>query len=257
MEENKLMKSHLIPKFVGRYIKKTSLASNLRNLHGNVNKPEQDLLKEYLLCDSCEGLLNNFETPFSNNIFRKLHDGDNKFNYDEWLLKFVVSISWRIGISELQKEYELTSQQQENLTKTLEVWRDYLMGNKKLPSSSNHNIYLIEKSKFENSIGYFDYFFRSVDSHLNFSLGKKGAIYTLLPGILMVSYIGATSNSEWKNTRIYDWGEFRLGSQKASIEITKYMLDRAMWTTKTYLTNLNEEQRNKIEEKIKKSLLNE
>ena len=64
----KLCESHIIPKFFGNYIKKNSPSGGLRNPN-NVNKREQDIYKENLLCDECEEIFSKLETYFQNNIF--------------------------------------------------------------------------------------------------------------------------------------------------------------------------------------------
>ena len=53
--ESELEISHFIPKFVGKWIKKTSITGFLRE-HNEVHKRAQDISKDHWLCDSCEDL---------------------------------------------------------------------------------------------------------------------------------------------------------------------------------------------------------
>lgn len=52
--EAELQLSHIIPKFVGRYLKETSIG-NIRN-HALSERVVQDIEKHYLLCHECEEL---------------------------------------------------------------------------------------------------------------------------------------------------------------------------------------------------------
>ena len=47
-DETNLKESHLIPKFVGKWLKRTSATGYLRDIK-NINKRQQDIFKEYLL----------------------------------------------------------------------------------------------------------------------------------------------------------------------------------------------------------------
>lgn len=58
--KSQLMRSHFIPKFVGKWLKKTSMTGYFRT-NDNVNKRAQDTPKEYLLCGDCEKLFSAFE----------------------------------------------------------------------------------------------------------------------------------------------------------------------------------------------------
>jgi hypothetical protein len=91
-----LVESHIIPKFVFRWKKETSATGFLR-FSQTPNKRVQDGLKVPMLCIDCEGLFNGFETPFSKRLFYPyISDGGQRLPYDSWLLKFCVSVSWRI-----------------------------------------------------------------------------------------------------------------------------------------------------------------
>lgn len=49
------------------------------------------------LCAECEGRLNAWETPFATHVFLPYHEqGQTTLPYEGWLLKFCVSVSWRV-----------------------------------------------------------------------------------------------------------------------------------------------------------------
>ena len=94
-KEKELMLSHFIPKFIGKWAKKTSITGFLRESK-EINKRVQDISKEYWLCKECEGLFSTWETKFANKVFYPFVDnGKTESNYGDWLSRFCASISWR------------------------------------------------------------------------------------------------------------------------------------------------------------------
>ena len=92
----KLRKSHIIPSFVYKWLKETSGTGFIRFGY-SPNLRTQDGFKLYWLCDECEKLFNSWETEFANTIFHPINKGiDTSFHYGSWLLKFAVSVSWRV-----------------------------------------------------------------------------------------------------------------------------------------------------------------
>ena len=90
-----LEKSHFVPKFIGRWLKKTSITGYMREA-SEPHKRVQDLPKDYWLCGTCEDRFSVWEAEFSKRIFYPFVDeGACVADYDEWLLKFCASISWR------------------------------------------------------------------------------------------------------------------------------------------------------------------
>ncbi|WP_198290648.1 hypothetical protein WKI13_13170 [Teredinibacter turnerae] len=93
--ESNLRESHILPKFIGKWIKKTSITGYLRE-HNELEKRAQDTAKEYLLCAECENLFSAWERNFANRIFYPFVDRDeDSANYEDWLAKFCASLSWR------------------------------------------------------------------------------------------------------------------------------------------------------------------
>lgn len=94
-QQTKLKESHFIPKFVGKWLKKTSITGFFRE-HNELEKRVQDTAKEYWLCGQCEGLLSNWEREFANRIFYPFADqGHSTASYGPWFAKFCASLSWR------------------------------------------------------------------------------------------------------------------------------------------------------------------
>lgn len=88
-------KSHIVPRFIYKWLKKTSGTGHLRAAH-EPNNRIQDGFKYPLLCRSCEDDFSKYETKFSQQIFYPLiHSQLTSTVYDEHLLKFGVSLVWR------------------------------------------------------------------------------------------------------------------------------------------------------------------
>ena len=90
-----LMESHIIPAFVYRWLKDTSVTGYLR-AGTNPRRRVQDGLKSKLLCANCEARFNRWETSFATEIFHPYNANERlEARYGDWMLKFCTSVSWR------------------------------------------------------------------------------------------------------------------------------------------------------------------
>jgi hypothetical protein len=138
LHSTSLCESHIIPSFAYKWIKETSATGFVR---GGINPDirKQDGPKLKLLCEKCEVILNKAETLFANNIFypyvnMELDDygcatGTVKsIQYNDWLLRFVISIHWRLLVS---KDYSTNNKRPaiviEKLNTIQEEWRQFLL----------------------------------------------------------------------------------------------------------------------------------
>ncbi|WP_400769488.1 hypothetical protein [Methylosinus sporium] len=94
-EQKPLMDSHVLPAFVFRWLRNRSGTGHIRSTE-NPNRRVQDGLKFRWLCGDCEGRFCRYETAFAAKAFHPWHSGEYRIAYEEWLLKFCVSVSWRI-----------------------------------------------------------------------------------------------------------------------------------------------------------------
>jgi hypothetical protein len=94
-EKAELRQSHIVPAFVYRWLKETSVTGYLR-AGQNPRRRVQDGLKRHLLCARCEARFSAWETAFATKIFHP-YIADHKLTarYGDWMLKFCVSLSWR------------------------------------------------------------------------------------------------------------------------------------------------------------------
>ena len=94
-QEKVLELSHLIPKFIFRWIKETG--TGYMRTSDNFNKRVQDGFKEYFLCADCEDLFSSDENYLAKNIFLPVVNRDIEvLEYDHRFYRGVVSIFWRL-----------------------------------------------------------------------------------------------------------------------------------------------------------------
>lgn len=84
---------------------------------------------EKLLCEDCEQTFSDWEGKFAAQVFYPHVRGQKKeFNYGVWLYKFVLSISWRLFVSEMAVWHREDHPKNEVIEERLETWRDILLG---------------------------------------------------------------------------------------------------------------------------------
>jgi hypothetical protein len=95
-KEKPLQISHIVPSFVGKWLKESSASGFMRELRAP-NERIQDVWKTQLLCRDCKGITFRLETYLAKEIFYPYLEGKNKpLNYDDRFLRFAVSQSWRL-----------------------------------------------------------------------------------------------------------------------------------------------------------------
>lgn len=203
--DKELRVSHIVPAFAGRYLKKTSATGYLPNgLNPNIRS--QDLAKQPLLCNDCEQLLGSFEREFSLKAFPLIQrDSYRELEYDLWLLKFAVSVSWRILAIMQTKVEEDVPQFKEAIQQSLENWRVFLLGKKKQPGSEHH-IFVVagvpESMPKNMHPKILHYLLRGIDA-TPFVSDKQVGVYAKVIRSMFYSPIVPASAPGWKNTRIH------------------------------------------------------
>ena len=138
------MKSHVIPKFVGRWIKETSITPYLRFL-GNMDERRQDLFTMELLCDDCENLFSAWERKFAAEVFYPAADGETVFRYGPWFVKFAASLAWRaMQFLKCQATYDPTTLTSTVTDMELHLSR-FLLGQEKHVGSYTQHVYPVSE----------------------------------------------------------------------------------------------------------------
>jgi len=255
-QKNKdLRESHVIPKFVSKWLKETSATGYLRQaVQPNLRK--QDFSTERLLCGDCENLFSRWENSFAESIFFPyLNDGKREFEYDNWLLKFSVSLIWRLGVSELDGFRSYQPQLISHLEQALSVWRNYLLDDVPMQESYGFHLFFMDyvKSVQGGSLpeGFHWYTLRGVDGTLP---ANESEVYGFvkLPAMVFFSGIMPRRPSKLKNTRILEHGKIKASNQNISNRVFgEFYVDRAQQSW-AMIETTSEKQREKIQETIDK-----
>src|SRR5271170_5402783 len=200
-----LRKSHIIPAFVGRYLKETSATGYLRDA-ASPNIRRQDLPTIELLCEVCEQSISRWERDFAQNIFPIVqNDNFKEIHYDDSLLKFAVSLSWReLVTQEAALKIDLP-QFSNRIAKTLENWRKYLLGITSQPYSVHHLFIFAGAPKSlpgDTHPKFLYYALRGIDSTEAVSQ-RCIAVYVKLLRSIFYSPVVPSNPAGWKNTRIH------------------------------------------------------
>jgi len=258
-KEKELRESHVVPSFVYKWIKDSSGSGYLR-FGETPNKRVQDGLKYYWLCDDCEGMFSEWERLFANIIFHPTVKGDvGKKDYSDWLLKFCVSVSWRVLTLYLQEsELENFSEDLKTQAKyTRQVWKEFLLGERQHPDIHEQHLLPLDAidshTHKDMPININRYILRSVDTDA--VAGERTAfIYSKLERFVIVGFIEMPSPRHWDGTKVHvkhgsvgpsnytlpqEFGDYFFGQARKAIEIQK---------------NISEKQNNIIAKTFKKNI---
>lgn len=129
--------SHIISAFVFRWLRETSGAKGFLRSSLEPNLRVQDGPTFPMLGDCCEGRLAVWEDEFNTKVFTPLLQRPSlAVSYADWMLKFCVSISWRVlrlerdrsGLGHLDAEQLLLAD------RALERWSGFLLGSHPHPA---------------------------------------------------------------------------------------------------------------------------
>ncbi|MCD8231985.1 MAG: hypothetical protein LUD14_09255 [Clostridiales bacterium] len=213
--QKELQLSHIIPKFVGKYLKETSVG-NIRSQE-DPNRVVQDIEKHYLLCHDCEELFSASERYFANNLFYPYHkDKVDSFTYDEQLFYFITSLSWRslnLDLTDFVREGDLKLDVLETMIHAEEIMRDYLLKSRGDIETIEHHIYFFDRIKSVGENAPEIYYngsphvtvHRSLTSYSGYA---DNTVYTIsnLMGIIIVTLYSMDVDEKWTGTQIYREG---------------------------------------------------
>lgn len=209
-EEKEIQLSHIVPKFVGRHLKKTSVG-NIRNME-DPNKVVQDLEKHYLLCHDCEERFSASERWVANNIFYPWKKNQkDEFDYNSYLHYFITSLSWRslfLDIMNYVQTGDVNVQKLQIMIESEKVMKQYLLNKRDDIGSIENHIFFFERIK-ELGKHCDDSFYlnphvtihRATTSYTHYS---DDTIFTIsnLMGIITITLYEIGKQEAWKGTKI-------------------------------------------------------
>lgn len=251
-----LQLSHIVPKFIGKWIKSTSASGYIRNAV-QANRRIQDLPKQYLLCHECEELFSAYEKKFSQEIFYPFQNGQKQFHYDEWLQKFAVSLLWRVAISQLNSNLKTDHPGYKRLIETLEQWRKFLLHETKEIGRTKIHIVFVGINDIQDFTKAYDNMDITFSHHMNvrflrsIDLGtvideesNRLFIFCSLTGILFVAHFYPESIKGWTNdTRIAKRGTLKNLQANSDLQFGQF-LTRRVQMYDSFIAQLSEKQSN-------------
>ena len=212
LQKKPLLESHIIPKFFGRELKKRSNSQTLVDgVNPQKNPKPQDITKVYLLCKACEVLFSKWETDFRNKIMPANKSLLAPITYGDWMLKFAVSVSWRIlaylKYAPPYSENEVMSKELINFLlalapdshseaeNALETWRLFLLNKRPDVAPYNQHFLLLNGKNFPNENC----------NALAFTIFQDEGIvatHALMGQFIILGFIKHSSAWKWKATDI-------------------------------------------------------
>lgn len=199
-----LRESHIVPKFVFKWIKQTSVTGYMRQGY-QINRRVQDGLKEYMLCNDCEQMLGVCEKWFKETIFIPLNEESiSQFAYDERLFYFVNSVFWRIAVKMIRDDKQIIACKHfEKICIAEQNLRTYLLTKSNVEPV---NIFMsitsgkiIHASKQYSGLHF--YFNRSVDPFIYFD-DEACFFYLAIPGMIFFGNIFGIEEDKMVNMGI-------------------------------------------------------
>ncbi len=245
--------SHIVPAFVGRYLKDTSATGYLRAAEKS-NLRVQDLPTKTLLCSQCELRFSQWEDRFSRDGFRKIHsEGYEGFEYDVSLMQFAVSLSWRVLCTDRDELLQEVPDWGPKIDETLEKWRKYLLGEYRDPGNEHH-LFAMPGTTFTLPAGAHpktsQYLLRCVDA--TELIGKRTlAVYVKLVRAIFYSPIVPASPSGLHKTRIYAGPGRMLTPQRFKVSVFGGFLQSRV--EDAFRDELSEQQLERIRDAVRKN----
>ncbi|SNS77424.1 hypothetical protein [Sphingopyxis indica] len=141
----RLHESHVLPAFVYRWLRGRSGTGHIRQTD-NPNRRVQDGLKLPWLCGGCEAQFSRYETAFATKVFHPWQAGTYRIPYDGWLLKFCVSVSWRVlrFARGRNKDASYTDEQQVLMDRAEAHWRAFLRDEAPHPGAFEQHLLIFD-----------------------------------------------------------------------------------------------------------------
>jgi len=226
-KESELQASHIVPRFVAKWMKNTS-ATGFLSKSEDLSERVQDFPTYQLLCSECEGRFSKLESYFAKSVFYPFHEKKARaFDYDERLGLFALSLSWRT----LKASYSAFKEGVPGLVKYVDQaendWRRILLGKRaQIRPYETHLTFLDYVKDGEDLPPNFQwYLLRTTDLCL-VENGEMVFAYTKFPWMVFVTSIRPYTLKGWNKTLIESRG--RLSSPQKIVDgiFGRLLIDR-------------------------------
>lgn len=203
-----LCESHIIPKFVYKWMKETGPG---RFRQSSIkNKPINDGIKKKMLCKDCEDRFSKYEKRFNERVFKPyLKNNDIVIHNTSELKYFITSILWRIV--KFYKDDGNPYRFKKELDKAEFEWRNFLLNNTPLINYRSLHFILIDSDYWMNKKTDL-YFSRVVDMEIAES-NTVCFVYAKFARFILIGEIKGFKEQDFKNTNIDFEKEFKNKNQ--------------------------------------------
>ena len=256
-----LQESHVIPAFVYRWRRDTAPTPHMRASDAP-NLRVQDGLKYFWLCKDCEQRLSDWERQFSNKIFYPVtDDSKGRLNYGDWLLKFCVSISWRILLLAKERDslVKLPREHQAEATEALETWGKFLRGELPTPGRFEQHLLVCENIDWIRDLASLPaninrYAMRSIEMDIG-STDNLGFTFVKMGPTAVIGFYCITDPHEWSGGKVHvRRGTVNSMTYKLPPVFIEYLLGRAR-RYGAVMSGLSERQRGKADKATTEGIL--
>lgn len=231
LERKILKESHLIPKFVGKWLKDNGTGYLVCADDGS--KRVQDIVKIKLLCEDCEQKFSKLENHFANSIFYPFHNSKvRQFDYDENLKPFIISMAWRC-IQPIKEDFikeNPTLQVNSFIDKAEKEWREFLNGDSNLIDSYETHLlfldYLQSTQNMEVDPKFHWYLLHTTDFTIVYG-DTMAYFYVKLPWMIFVISIEPKKLEGWEGTIVDKNGHIAMPQTVRAAGFAEFLQDRA------------------------------
>lgn len=247
-QSNEILDSHIYPKFVMRWMKKTG-PGYFRFLK-RPNVREQDGPTARLLCSHCEQRFCANESYFASHIFHPTIETSRfAFAYDARLMQFGVSLLWRVLQQHLSEATQANDPYLSEIHGAEKEWRLFLLGEQPLSRFAHVHLFVTDLSD-ESPPGaphFNKYCTRAIDGGIITDMQIR-FVYAKIARFLYVGMLSPYNESKWCGTRLGE-GSGRLSSPQAidELEFGKFLHQRARGIHEKVEAELSEHQRQVIQ----------
>lgn len=238
-----------------RWVRDTGVTPYFRESNAP-NRRVQDGLTTYLLCRDCEGRISGYEDTFARRLFHPFHDDDRiSVPYEDWLLRFCVSVSWRILSFAMlggRKPHPNLHTHTAQIDLALEKWRRFLLGSE--ADVGPFEQHLLPLTSVANARGNWPprmnrFFLRDIG--LGVPMGELNALtYAKLPGFAIYGWI-TPSTDEWIGSQVHLEGEVKPGHFSIPTYVADHWVEQA---SIPWLDQLSEKQQDVSDQEIRQNL---
>ena len=196
------------------------------------NRRVQDGWKKRWLCSFCENLIGAAEKQFAQQIFLPtVKDRLERVEYGPWLLKFCVSVSWRVlrWYRENDPLDDYSRDDQELLAQADLAWRSYLLGHSADPGGFCQHLYIvrgISAARYQVAPNINRYVLRSIAAGVVRS-EHQHIVYVKLPRVFIMGVLRDERPYDWSGTEVYAAGGIIHHHQRVPDAFFDYVNEKA------------------------------